>query len=84
MNLVQIRNQIDSAMSGFIDTLSLPSTLDEPIRYALLAPGKRIRPLLAWASALACNRHGECSIPAGVAVELIHAFSLVHDDLPAT
>lgn len=86
MNLVQIRDQIDGAMSGFIDTLSLPSTLDEPIRYALLAPGKRIRPLLAWASALACNQtgeSGECSLPAAIAVELIHAFSLVHDDLPA-
>lgn len=79
----QIRTQIDTAMVGFLDTLKLPSKLDDPIRYALLAPGKRIRPLLAWASAQAAGGSGNESVPVAVAVELIHAFSLVHDDLPA-
>ena len=79
----QIRTQIDTAMVGFLDTLNLPSKLDDPIRYALLAPGKRIRPLLAWASAQAAGGSGNESVPVAVAVELIHAFSLVHDDLPA-
>jgi len=79
----QIRTQIDHAMVAFLDSLDLPSKLDEPIRYALLAPGKRIRPLLAWASAQAAGGTGSESIPVAVAVELIHAFSLVHDDLPA-
>ncbi|MEQ9207096.1 MAG: polyprenyl synthetase family protein [Phycisphaerales bacterium] len=79
----QIRTQIDNAMVGFLDTLNLPSKLDDPIRYALLAPGKRIRPLLAWASAQAAGGSGKESVPVAVAVELIHAFSLVHDDLPA-
>ncbi|MBL4810003.1 MAG: polyprenyl synthetase family protein [Phycisphaerales bacterium] len=79
----QIRAQIDHAMAAFLDTLNLPPKLDEPIRYALLAPGKRIRPLLAWASAQAAGGDGSESLPVGVAVELIHAFSLVHDDLPA-
>mgnify|MGYP003629691675 FL=1 len=79
----QIRAQIDAAMAAFLDSLDLPTKLDEPIRYALLAPGKRIRPLLAWASAQAAGGTGKESIPIAVAVELIHAFSLVHDDLPA-
>jgi len=78
-----IRSQIDEAMAAFLQSLDLPSKLDEPIRYALLAPGKRIRPLLAWASAQAAGGTGHESIPVAVAVELIHAFSLVHDDLPA-
>ncbi len=79
----QIRSQIDHAMGAFLDTLNLPSKLDEPVRYSLLAPGKRIRPLLAWASAQAAGGDGSESLPVAVAVELIHAFSLVHDDLPA-
>lgn len=79
----QIRQRIDAEMSDFLDTLKLPSRLDEPIRYALLAPGKRIRPLLAWASAQAAGGEGSEAMPVAVAVELIHAFSLVHDDLPA-
>ncbi len=83
LDLPRIRGQIDQAMSDFLDAQHLPSTLDEPIRYALLAPGKRIRPLLAWASAQAAGGIGEESLPVCVAVELIHAFSLVHDDLPA-
>jgi len=78
-----IRSQIDQAMATFLDTLDLPTKLDEPIRYALLAPGKRIRPLLCWASAQAAGADGSVSLPVAVAVELIHAFSLVHDDLPA-
>lgn len=83
LDIDHIRSQIDEAMATFLETLALPSKLDEPIRYALLAPGKRIRPLLAWASAQAAGGVGTESIPVAVAVELIHAFSLVHDDLPA-
>ena len=82
-NIDHIRSQIDQAMATFLDTLNLPTKLDEPIRYALLAPGKRIRPLLCWASAQAAGGDGTESLPPAVAVELIHAFSLVHDDLPA-
>lgn len=61
----------------------LPDNLREAIRYALLGGGKRLRPVLAWRCAEAVGGQGRDSLPAGVAVELIHAFSLVHDDLPA-
>lgn len=60
-----------------------PVTLVEAIRYALLQGGKRLRPILAWQSAVACGSPGESSLDVGAAVELVHAFSLVHDDLPA-
>ncbi len=55
----------------------------DAIRYALLGGGKRLRPILAWHSCAAAGGRGELSLAAGAAVELIHAFSLVHDDLPA-
>ncbi|PHQ81437.1 MAG: hypothetical protein COB69_04215 [Phycisphaera sp.] len=53
------------------------------MRYAVLGGGKRLRPLLVWhACAAACDRPKVC-LPAAAAIEYIHAFSLVHDDLPA-
>ena len=57
--------------------------LVEAMRYAALAPGKRLRPALALWAAQACGGTWEAAAPAAVAVELIHAYSLVHDDLPA-
>ena len=55
----------------------------ESMRYALLAPGKRLRPALALEAARACGGTWEKAAPAALAVEMIHAYSLVHDDLPA-
>ena len=57
--------------------------LVDSMRYALLAPGKRLRPALALWAARACGGTWEGAAPAAVAVEMIHAYSLVHDDLPA-
>ncbi len=53
------------------------------MRYALLAPGKRLRPMLALLAAEACGSPAERAMPAACAVEMVHAYSLVHDDLPA-
>lgn len=60
-----------------------PDHLREAIRYCLLAPGKRIRPLLVLTAAQICGGSIENAIPAACAVELIHNYSLIHDDLPA-
>lgn len=60
-----------------------PSRLHEAMRYAVLNGGKRIRPLLAYASAECLGVAPEKVDGAAAAIELIHAFSLVHDDLPA-
>jgi geranylgeranyl diphosphate synthase type II len=60
-----------------------PSQLAEAIRYSLLAPGKRLRPRLVLLAAEACGGKIEEALPAAVAVEMVHCYSLVHDDLPA-
>jgi geranylgeranyl diphosphate synthase, type II len=57
--------------------------LEEAMRYSLLAGGKRIRPVLALATAGAVGREHESVLPLAAALELIHTYSLIHDDLPA-
>ncbi len=57
--------------------------LDEAMRYSLLAGGKRIRPVLALAAARAVGGAPEDVLPAAAAIELVHTYSLIHDDLPA-
>lgn len=53
------------------------------MEYCLLAPGKRVRPMLVWMACEACGGTGQRAMPAACAVEMVHAYSLVHDDLPA-
>jgi geranylgeranyl diphosphate synthase, type II len=62
-----------------------PSTegLDAAMRYSLLAGGKRIRPVLALATARSTGLEPQAILPAAAALELIHTYSLIHDDLPA-
>ncbi len=59
-----------------------PARLCEAIRYSLLAPGKRLRPLLVLMAAETCGGNAEAAMPAACAVEMVHAYSLIHDDLP--
>jgi geranylgeranyl diphosphate synthase, type II len=72
----------------YLDTVrfsSEPATdgLGEAMRYSLLAGGKRIRPVLALATARAIGREPAEVLPLAAAIELIHTYSLIHDDLPA-
>ena len=60
-----------------------PAPLTDAIRYSLLAPGKRLRPLLVLWAAEAISGDYEDALPAALAVEMIHCYSLIHDDLPA-
>ncbi|WP_253155835.1 polyprenyl synthetase family protein [Stieleria tagensis] len=60
-----------------------PQRLGDAIRYAVLAPGKRLRPALVLMAAEACGGTHAAAMPGAVAVEMIHAYSLIHDDLPA-
>jgi geranylgeranyl diphosphate synthase type II len=60
-----------------------PESLAEAMRYSLLAPGKRLRPLLVVLAAEACGGRDEGALPAACAVEMVHTYSLIHDDLPA-
>ena len=60
-----------------------PETLHEGMRYAVFSGGKRLRPALVFASAHAVGVSPELALPIAAAVELVHTYSLVHDDLPA-
>lgn len=60
-----------------------PETLVKAMRHAALAGGKRLRPMLVFATAEACGGNCEEAMPAALAIEMIHTYSLVHDDLPA-
>ena len=60
-----------------------PPALLEAMRYSLLAPGKRLRPLLVILAAEACAADDTHAVPAAAAVEMVHTYSLIHDDLPA-
>jgi geranylgeranyl diphosphate synthase, type II len=80
----RLRPGIDAALarySQFDD--DCPAHLAEAIRYALLGPGKRLRPQLVLMATEACGGEIEAALPAACAVEMVHAYSLVHDDLPA-
>jgi geranylgeranyl diphosphate synthase type II len=75
-------------VEGYLDGLRFsdePATagLEEAMRYSLLAAGKRIRPVLALATARATGRDEDDVLPLAAALELIHTYSLIHDDLPA-
>lgn len=74
---------VEARLAAVIDGAGLPESLAEACRYAVLGGGKRLRPILAWRSAEAVGGDGSAAVAAGAAVELVHAFSLVHDDLPA-
>ena len=60
-----------------------PEPLHEGMRYAVFSGGKRLRPALAFAAAHACGLEPSRALPVAAAVELVHTYSLVHDDLPA-
>jgi len=82
--LEQVRGFIEPRLDGALaDAPDFTPRLLAAMRYALLAPGKRLRPALVLWAARACGGTWEAAAPAAVAVEMIHAYSLVHDDLPA-
>lgn len=72
---------VESALSDWVSPQA-PAGLGEAMRYAVLDGGKRLRPLLALAACEAVQGHPEAGLRAACAVELIHAYSLVHDDMP--
>jgi geranylgeranyl diphosphate synthase type II len=80
----QLRERIDNALGLYVQfDDDCPAELAEAIRFALLGPGKRLRPRLVLMAAEACGGAIEAAMPAACAVEMVHAYSLVHDDLPA-
>jgi len=82
--LAQRRALIDLALDGFLPgEENDPQVLFEAVRYSLFAGGKRLRPILCLAAGEAVGGEMEDLLPAACALELIHTYSLIHDDLPA-
>jgi farnesyl diphosphate synthase len=78
------RDRIEAALDRTLPGAAVhPSRLHEALRYAVLGGGKRLRPLLAYATGEWLGLPAERIDPVAVAIELVHAYSLVHDDLPA-
>lgn len=82
--LEQKRQDVDRFLDQVIPTEKIePTTLHEAMRYSLFAGGKRIRPILALAAAEAVGNPPPSVLAIASSLELIHTYSLIHDDLPA-
>jgi geranylgeranyl diphosphate synthase, type II len=77
------RALVDSYLKSYFSTPCKPSYLHDAMTYSLFAGGKRIRPILALAAYEACGGHAGNILPQASALELIHTYSLIHDDLPS-
>ena len=76
--------EVDAAMDAFLPKAKeRPATIHGAMRYAVFAGGKRLRPVLCLAAAEACGGELSAALAPACAVELMHTYSLVHDDLPA-
>jgi len=76
--------RVNQALDSFLpEAGARPATIHKAMRYSLFAGGKRIRPALCLAAAAACGGDERQALPLACAVECIHTYSLVHDDLPA-
>jgi geranylgeranyl diphosphate synthase type II len=78
------QKEVDRALDRFLPKESAkPATIHKAMRYSLFAGGKRLRPILCLAAAEACGGKTAAALPLACAVECIHTYSLVHDDLPS-
>jgi geranylgeranyl diphosphate synthase, type II len=79
-----LRGLVDAELEQLRFPAPAPTAgLEEAMRYSLLAGGKRVRPVLALATARALGSEPERFLPVACAIELVHTYSLIHDDLPA-
>ncbi len=87
----EARRRVEGALAAYLTALeadagaspACPSRLAEAMRYSLLGGGKRLRPILALMAAEACGADPEAALPAACALEMVHTYSLIHDDLPS-
>jgi geranylgeranyl diphosphate synthase, type II len=81
--IAEKRRAVDSFFHSYFKEQRRPSVLQEAMEYSLFAGGKRIRPILALASYEACGGDPADIVPYAATLELVHTYSLIHDDLPA-
>lgn len=78
------RKKVDKALDHYLPShKEPPETIHKAMRYSVFAGGKRLRPVLVIAAAETCGLNGRKVMPAACAMEMIHTYSLIHDDLPA-
>ena len=78
------QKKVDAALNRFLPSLTTkPKTIHEAMRYSIFAGGKRLRPVICLASAEVLRGKPDDALPLACAVECIHTYSLIHDDLPS-
>jgi geranylgeranyl diphosphate synthase type II len=81
--LVSRQKMVDDALQKFLPQASVkPKTIHKAMRYSIFAGGKRLRPILCLAAAECCGGEASEALPLACAIECIHTYSLIHDDLP--
>lgn len=83
LDVTHCQTRIEHYLQHWLQEAAAPVRLREAMCYAVLGGGKRLRPLLVYATGLCFSAELSCLDPAAASVELIHCYSLVHDDLPA-
>lgn len=82
--LASRQKEVDRALDRFLPKeKAKPATIHKAMRYSIFAGGKRLRPILCLAAAEACGGKTKAALPLAAAVECIHTYSLIHDDLPS-
>jgi geranylgeranyl diphosphate synthase type II len=87
--LSQMRDRIEKALSDYLPKVSkdpdtaCPARLASAMRYSTLSGGKRLRAILCVMATEACGGNSKAALPAACAIEMVHSYSLIHDDLPA-
>jgi geranylgeranyl diphosphate synthase type II len=87
--LADARRKVDEALGHYLPAIDpsgrsdTPARLAEAMRYSVLGGGKRLRPVLALMAAEACGSDPDAALPSACALEMVHTYSLIHDDLPA-
>lgn len=82
-NLQKYIKLVENAINEYLSNKEIPEKLQETMKYSSLAGGKRLRPALLINACEICGGRVEEALPFAVAIELIHTYSLIHDDLPA-
>jgi geranylgeranyl diphosphate synthase type II len=83
-----VRGRVEEALSGYLPRIdaraeACPTRLAIAMRYSTLGGGKRLRPVLCLMAAEACGGDPDLALPAACALEMVHTYSLIHDDLPS-
>jgi len=81
--LLEKRDLVNQTLTDILNNLDTNRELVQAMEHSLMASGKRLRPILCLAAAQACNGNPLTALPAACALEMIHTYSLIHDDLPA-